>query len=444
MAKSRHNRRAFFRNTGLSALAGAVGGNAAAFGAPAEEYDFDSIADRAGTHSTKWEGENTAYGRDDVIGMGIADMDFRAAPCVTRALAARVGHENWGYGFADGELRAAVAAWCARRQGLDVDPANVQLSSGLHCALTAGIRAFAPPGTRVVMTPPVYGAFYDDIERAQTLPEDSPLAFSDGRYAIDWDDLESRLTANTRVFLFCNPHNPTGNCWSRDDVMRLGQLCLEKGVVVFSDEIHSDFVTRGHTFTPFASLPDREVVDNSVTFTSATKSFNLAALRTGWFFSTNAEHVDRIRARHRRDLNPLGVAANIAALTEGEDWLDQVVAYVEGNHDRVESRVREIPLLSYHKAEGTYLAWIEASGLIDRLGARELAAERTKARESSEPPVTPTMVVERWLARNAGVHVYPGSKFGVAGETHMRMNLATSRALVDRALDAIAEAIAKL
>ena len=245
---------------------------------------------------------------------------------------------------------------------------------------------------------------------------------------MDFDDLESRISQETDALILCNPQNPTGNCWSPDDLMRLGQLCLERRVVVLADEIHCDFVTKGQKYTPFATLPDEKVVANSVTFQSGSKTFSLAAMKVAWFHSTNPEYFEKVQEQHLAQTNTLGVVAHHAALRGGAEWLDQLLVYLDGNHDFVESHIREnIPQFRYTKAQGTYLAWLDVSRLAERIGAAEKAAA---ASETEEEPVTPEDIVVRWLVENAGVYTNAGSNYGPGGEGWVRMNLGTSRQLI--------------
>jgi cystathionine beta-lyase len=263
-----------------------------------------------------------------------------------------------------------------------------------------------------------------------------------GRYSIDFDDLESRINASTNTLVLCNPQNPTGNCWSAEDLMKLGRLCLERRVVVLADEIHCDFVMKGQKYTPFASLPDKDVVNNSLTFKAASKTFSLSSMKNAYFFSTNPDYLARVKVNHRADINALGVVANEAAYNEGEDWLDQLLTYIDGNHEYVEAYIKDnMPLVRYTKAEGTYLAWIDVSSVAEMIGAKEKAAEEGK---DSEGPVTPEMVVEKWFVENAKVQLNPGSSYGTGGAGHMRMNLATSRKLIELALDNMARALKNL
>lgn len=313
------------------------------------------------------------------------------------------------------------------------------LTTGVHPGLIAALKTFSPPGSKVLLTTPVYSRFYGDLRFCQVKAEESPMKLVDGCYSIDFEDFERRISHETNTFILCNPQNPTGNCWTPEDLTRLGEICLRRRVVVLADEIHCDFVTRGHKYTPFATLPDKDIVRNSITFKAASKSFSLAAMKAAWFFSDNADYIARVRANNRADLSTLGMVANRAALTEGEDWLDRVVAYIDRNHDFVESFVKaNMPLVKHVKPQGTYLAWLDVSQVIDKIGAKQLAAE---ANSGSERPVTPETIVERFFVTHAKVHMNAGSSYGYGGAGHMRMNIGTSRKLVELALTNMASAL---
>jgi cystathionine beta-lyase len=317
------------------------------------------------------------------------------------------------------------------------------ISTGVHPALIAAIQTFSPPGSKVLLTTPSYNGFYSDLRFCKVTQEDSPMKLSaDGRYSIDFDDFERRISHDTHTFILCNPQNPTGNCWSPEDLMRLGEICLRRRVVLLADEIHCDFVMKGQKYTPFASLPNKAVVDNSLTFKAASKTFSLAAMKSAWFFSTNPDLLERVKVNHRADISTLGVVANHAALTEGEAWLDQLLPYIDGNHDFAEQYIREkIPLVKYTKAQGTYLAWLDVSQVVDRIGAKQKAAEASK---TSEKPVTAEMIVQKWFAENAKVVMTPGPEYGTGGEGHMRMNLGASRKMIELALGNMASALSKV
>ena len=447
------NRRAFLKSAGTAALAGAATSGssllrpgAAAAATPQDSsgrFDFDTPYDRVGTDCAKWDNIIEDYGRENIqVAMGVADMDFRCAPVITEALMERVKHENWGYLKMPEDFFPAIVDWNRTRHGLEIDPDLLALSDGVHPALIAALKAFARPGSRVLLTTSTYSGFYTDLRESHTLAEESPLINENGVHRFDFDDLESRISQETDALILCNPQNPTGNCWSAEDLMRLGQLCLERRVVVLADEIHCDFVTKGQKYTPFATLPDKAVVDNSVTFQSGSKTFSLAAMKVAWFHSTNPEYFRKVQDQHLSQTNTLGVVAHHAALRGGAEWLDQLLVYLDGNHDLVEQHLREkVPQIRYTKAQGTYLAWLDVSQLAEAIGAAEKAIEAT---ETEAEKVTPENIVVRWLVENAGVYTNAGSNYGPGGEGYVRMNLGASRQLVQLALDNIAEAMNSL
>jgi cystathionine beta-lyase len=447
--QTRLDRRSFLQRSGLTALAAAAtpaGAAAQPRAVPAAatgaRFDFDTVYNRFGTDSVKFDRQLRLFGADSIeVGMGIADMDFRAAPAITRALKGRLEHENWGYldmprAFVDG-----IVAWNKRRYNVDIDPEQMVISGGVHPALISAMQTFSPRGSKVLMLTPVYNGFYSDLRYLQLQAEESPMILRDGRYTIDFDDFERRISHDTNTFILCNPHNPTGNCWSAADLLRLGEICLRRRVVVLADEIHCDFVNKGHAYTPFASLPNKAVVANSITFKAASKSFGLAAHKVAWFYSTNRDYMDRVKANHWVDLNTLGIVANRAAYEGGEEWLDQLVDYIDGTHDFVVEFISQhLPQIKHVKPEGTYLAWLDVSGVADRIGA--VAAAEKESRDSGRR-VTPETMIERWFVTHAKVHLNPGFSYGRGGANHMRMNLAASRRLIERALSNMANALRK-
>jgi cystathionine beta-lyase len=450
------NRRAFLRNAGLTALAGAAAGTSSPLAAAATEtattaqatngkFDFDTIYNRFGTDSTKFDQQIGRYGAGSVeVGMGIADIDFRAAPAITNAIAARVKHENWGYLNMDQwtpMMTESVAAWNKRRYGVTVDPKTIVLSNGVHPALIAALVTFSPKGSKVLLQTPTYNGFYSDLTASQTKAEESPLKFVNGKFQMDFDDFERRISYDTHTFILCNPQNPTGNCWSADDLLKIGEICLKHRVIVLADEIHCDWVGKGQKYTPFASLSNKAVVDNSITFKAASKSFGLAAHKTAWYYSTNAELMARVRPNHRADLNTLGLVANHAAVTDGEEWLRQANEYVDGTHDLVVNYIHDkIPMIKVHRAEGTYLTRLDVTGVAERINSKKLADDYNRTKPATMPALTPEQMVERFFVKAAKVHLNQGASYGKGGENHMRMNIGTSRKLVEQALNSMANA----
>ncbi len=445
------SRRSFLKSAGMTALVGGAGTGAAAapltplaeVDAPGTRYDFDNVVSRVGSDCVKWDKQIQSFGREIAVGMGIADLDFKAPPAVTRALAARIQHENHGYLSMPKWHVDSIVNWNKRRYGVEIDPKWILHSPGLHPALISGLRAFSPPGSRVLVQSPTYNAFYTDIALVGCKAEDNPLKLVDGRYRMDFEDLERRIDHDTHTLILCNPQNPTGNVWSREDLMTLGEICTRRRVVVFADEIHCDFVTKGNRYTPYSSLPDEKIVRNSITFKSASKSFNLAALKCAYLYSSNPSHIARIKGAggHREDVSTLGVVAHRAAYDECEKWLDQLVEYIDGSHEFVESFfASRIPLIKFVKPQGTFLAWLDVSALADRIGAKQKAADANLKKAADAPLVTPELIVERYLVERAKVHVNSGSGYGTGGAGRMRMNIGTSRKLLELALGNIAAA----
>jgi len=456
--KSGLNRRTFLRSAGLTAVVGAVGtrtslagGIADAAAEPANgKYDFDTPYNRIGTNCTKWDSPLRSLQMDHIVaGMGIADIDFPCAPAITKALQDRLTHEIWGYASAGPEFAEGIIAWNKKRYGVDINPDQLAITTGVHPGLIAALRSISPPGSKVLLTTPTYNGFYGDLRASNTLPEESLMKYSNGKYSIDFEDLERRMTAETKSLILCNPQNPTGNCWSLEDLTTLGAMCLKHNVVVLADEIHCDYVTKGQKYVPFSSIPNQAIVNNSLTFKAASKSFGLAAMKCAWFFSSNRDLFNAARAQNRADLTDLGRIANQAAYASGEAWLNQCVDYIDGNHDFVQSYItKNMPLVKIGaKPQGTYLTWLDVSPLMEKIGAKEAAAEASKAPGpggAAPRPVTPETIVERWLAKNAFVALNAGQSYGKGGENHMRMNIGLSRKTLEAALVSMSSAMQKL
>lgn len=451
------NRRVFLRSAGLSAFAGAVASGASLGPVPAAaagertdpvngKFDFDTIYNRFGSHSVKWDQQVRRFGKGSIeVGMGIADMDFKVAPSITSALLERLQHENWGYLDTEEYLElvgAKVVEWNKKRYGLTIDPKTLVFTTGVHPGLLATLITFSPPGSKVLLNTPTYNGFFSDLTNSRTLAEESLMKKVDGRYAIDFDDFERRITPDVHSFILCNPQNPTGNCWSPEDLTRLGEICLKRNVVVLADEIHCDFVGDGQKYTPFASLPNRAIVDNSITFKAASKSFGLAAHKLAWFFSTNKILLERVKKNLRSDITTLGAVANMGALTGGEEWLDQCNEYVDGNQAfAVDYIAKNIPMIKVVKPQGTYLLWLDCTAVANKIDTRKLAAEANLGHGPGDPDLMPETMLERYFVRNARVSLNPGHTYGKGGQDHLRMNIATSRKLVKLAIDNMAKAL---
>ena len=435
------NRRKFLKGAGMTALATAAPATVIADddeGKPlfrSGNYDFETVYDRAGQNCARWDSPAKRYpGGEFRYGMGVATMDFECAPCITDALAERCKHRTWGYMSSTDSLKESIAQFNAERNRLELDPSMIELSSGVYPAMIASLRTFSRPGTKVTLLSPNYSGFYYMTRHTYTVADDSEMYLQDGRYEIDWDDLEMRLAdPETQSMIVCNPQNPTGNVWTEAELLRIGELCLKNNVVVLSDEIHSDFVRPGHEFVPFARLPDKAVVANSLSFNSGSKTFNMAGMKNAYWHSPDPKLMERVKHNHFSTVSTLGCVANEAAYRDGSEWLDQLLAYLDDNHKFVENYVaKNMPGVGYTRPEGTYLSWLDFSKTMDAIGAAEMAAEKS---------VTPEIYLQDWLVMNSGVYLNPGSNYGLGGPGNMRFNVGSSRKVIKSALDALAGAI---
>ena len=462
-----HDRRSFLKNAGLGGGVLALGPLAASLATSSEasaapmaggKYDFETPYNRIGFDDVKWDGAIRSEHMSKIVaGMGIADMDFRCYPGITEALRKRIAHESWGYLDMESPgptaFKRGLIDWNHKRYGITaINEDNLGITTGVHAGIMATLRAYAPPGSKVLMATPIYNGFYYDIMGSKLIANESLMHYNNGRYEIDWDDFERRMTPDTRVSILCNPQNPVGRAWTKDELHRYGELCLKHNIKVLADEIHCDFITHGNKYTPFSTLDDKAIVANSITFKSGSKSFSLAAMKCAWFFTTNPDMFKEVSFWNRADLTTLGMMAEQAAYAGGEDWLNQCVDYIDGNQAFANDYIKKnIPLIKVgQKPEGTYLAWLDISGVAEKVNARRLAEEENKKPQpisfltGKTTVVTPEDMVQHWLSKNAYVAMEAGTSFGRGGEGHMRMNTATSRRTLKAALDSVADASKKI
>ena len=383
-------------------------------------YDFDSIIPRRGTGAVKWDAL-PPFGTDlaHVIPLWVADMDFPAAPCILDALRRRVEHGIFGYTLVPDSYYQAVIRWFGRRHGWTVRRDWILYTTGVVPALSAVIKALCEPGDKVVIQSPVYNCFFSSIRNNGCEISDCPLLFDGRTYRFDYEGLE-RCCADprTRILLLCNPHNPAGRVWTREELARVGEIARRNGVAVVSDEIHCEIIMPGHRYTPFAlAAGDR----GCITLCSPSKSFNIAGLQIANIITDNAEwraKIDRaINVNEICDVNPFGpVALEAAYSEEGEAWLNELNLYISENYDLLKERLKEWPVCDL---EGTYLVWVDCR----RLG---LASEK----------------IEEELLREENVWVNAGTMYGTDG--FIRINLACPRALLSEGLDRLAAGLRRL
>ena len=368
-------------------------------------YNFDEIIPRRGTNSYKWD----SAADDSVLPMWVADMDFRTAPPVIDALRRRVEHGIFGYTRVPDTYYEAVIDWFRRRHGWTINRDWIIYTSGVVPAISAVIKALTVPGDKVLVQTPVYNCFFSSIRNNGCEILSSPLLPEGDSYRMDFDDLERKASdPRTRLFLLCNPHNPAGRVWTREELQRAGEICLKHNVTIISDEIHCELVYPGHTYTPFASLSE-EFQRHSVTCISPSKSFNIAGLQIANIVAedeTMRRRIDKaININEVCDVNPFGVIATIAAYNEGEAWLTELLDYLKGNYDAMRAFCEaQLPDFPIARLEGTYLVWMDCR----KLGI-------------------PSEELEEQL-KEAGLWLNAGTMYGAEGEGFMRWNIACPRA----------------
>ena len=385
-------------------------------------YDFDHVPDRRPTDSVKWNEFD-----EDILPLWVADMDFPVAEPILQSLHRRVQHGIFGYPDIHpkpgevSELQEVLAARMQQRYNWHITPDEIMLLPGVIVGLNLTCQAVGAEGEAVLIQTPVYPPFFRTASNAGMLLQESQLARqADGHYEVDWESFEAAFTDQTRVFILCNPHNPVGRVYRQDELERMAQICLRRGVIICSDEIHCDLIYKGHRHIPIASLDD-EIARNTVTLMSPTKTFNLAGLQCSFAIVPNKELRQKL-TRAMRGLvmwvNLMGLNATLAAYRHGQEWLDQVLAYLETNRDHLFACVQsELPELSMVKPEGTYLAWLDC-------------------REAGIPGNPCEFFLEEGrLAFN------DGSSFGKGGEGFVRLNFACTRQVLSQALQRMKEAL---
>lgn len=382
------------------------------------EYDFSRPTERRGTDSYKWD----SAPETDIIPLWVADMDFETFPCITEALQRRVAHGIFGYTRVPEAYYEAVCRWFGKRHGWHINREDIIYTSGVVPAVSAVIKALTLPGDQVIVQGPVYNCFFSSIRNNGCETVSNSLIYNkeELRYEIDFDDLERKLAhERARLMLICNPHNPGGRVWTRDELTRVAELCHKYGVRVVSDEIHCELTLYDNEYVPFGSLPD-ELSRDSITCCSPSKAFNTAGLQIANIVCRDAEvrnRIDRaININEVCDVNPFGVIALQAAYSdEGYEWLTQLRKYISSNYDLLRERfARELPKCKVMRMEGTYLAWIDCSEL-------HISSDE----------------IEEMLMHENKVWVNAGSMYGTEGAAFIRINMACTSELLNEGITRI-------
>ncbi|MCG6111969.1 MAG: pyridoxal phosphate-dependent aminotransferase [Paracoccus sp.] len=389
--------------------------------------DFDRIIDRRGTHCSKWDDMQAAYGvdPDDGLAMWVADMDFAPPACVQAVVDRAAAHGVYGYPGANAPYLAAIGWWMEHRHGWRIVPSWVLTCAGLVNAVAMAMAAYTQPGDGVIVMAPVYHAFGRVIRAGGRDLVELPLAMEDDQYIMDWPAWEAMLTGHERMLILCSPHNPGGRVWSEDELRQVADFCIRHDLILISDDIHADLVLPGSPRHRMMATVAPQVADRLVTLTAATKTFNIAGAHIG-----NAIIADpALRARFQGALAAAGVSPAMlgqdmvaaAYSPQGAAWVDALVDYLDGNRRLFDDAVNAIPGLRSMPLQATYLSWVDfrATGMTN--------AEITRRIQTD--------------ARIAANH---GATFGLGGDGFMRFNIATPRARVIEATERLAAAFADL
>ena len=380
-------------------------------------YDFDTVYDRRGTNSLKWDFAKERRHNEDELPLWVADMDFRSPEPVIEAVRNTVDKGFFGYTLDKREDRETVSRWLKRRHGYSPDPDSILFTPGVVFGLFMAVLSCTEKGDAVMISEPVYYPFASLVKDAKRKLVRNVLVYDENRhYSIDFDLFEKQIIENkVRAYILCSPHNPVGRVWSRDELEQVGNICLRHGVLVLADEIHADFVYEGNRHIPFASISE-EFEANSITFTSPSKTFNTAGLQVAEVISPDEGRKKRIRhtigSTGYAELPVTGLAAMRAAYTECDDWVDSLSEYIYGNITYMEGFISErLPVLKMTHPEGTYLPWVDCSGL--KLEKREL---------------------EDLIRNKAKLWLDAGFIFGDSGEGFQRFNAAAPRKIIENAM----------
>ncbi|MGI6706145.1 MAG: MalY/PatB family protein [Clostridia bacterium] len=390
------------------------------------KYDFDTIIDRRNTNCVKYDFMEEHDRPKDVIPLWVADMDFQTAPAIIERLKRIVEHGIYGYSGVKADYFKAVERWFSSRFAWKVQEDWLVRTPGVVYAIATSIQALTKEKDAVLIQQPVYHPFRSTVLVNHRRLVNSPLVLRDGRYEIDFEDFENKIREeNVKLFILCSPHNPVGRVWTREELTKIGEICLRHQVIVVSDEIHSDFIYPGHSHTVFASI-DEAFAQNSITCTAPSKTFNLAGLQVSNIFIPNEElrkrFTDEMKKAGIGGLNVMALAACQAAYEEGEEWLEQLKSCLYENLQFIRRFLKEkLPQIRLIEPEGSYLIWLDFRGL--GLNKEDL---------------------EDFIVNKAGLWLNAGDMFGREGEGFQRMNIACPRAILERTFHQLEEAVNSL
>jgi len=387
-------------------------------------YNFDEVVNRENTGSIKYDLREKIFRNGGVMPLWVADMDFRTPDFILEAILKRLEHEILGYSMIPHSFYESIVNWNRSRHNWEIKREWISFSPGVVPALSLLVMAFTEPGDSIIIQPPVYFPFFSVVKNHGRMLVTNPLRYEQGRYSIDFTDLEAKISRQARMLILCSPHNPTGNVWSPSVLEHIGEICLKNNILLVSDEIHADLIYPGFKHTPTASISG-EIARITVTCMSPSKTFNLAGLSTAYLVIPDS----RLRKRYEKVLNDVHVGAgNIfgfiaaeAAYNRGEVWLGQLMEYLKGNLTLLQEFTgKHLPMIRIIPAEATYLIWLDCS----RLGMRPAG-------------------LRSFMIHEAGLGLNDGPQFGKEGEGFQRINIACPRQMLYEALIKMQAAVNK-
>lgn len=389
------------------------------------KYDFDRIISRKGSNSLKWDFSRQRVGVDDVLPMWVADMDFEAPAPVVEAIQQRAKHGIFGYTGIPNSYYQAVIGWMKKRFNWEIKKEWIVLTPGVISALHLAVQAFTHPGDKVIIQPPVYYPFFWAVENNGRLLVNNTLINDNGRYLMDFESLEKSIDDRTRLLILCSPHNPVGRVWKEEELEKLVQICLEHKIIIISDEIHADLIMKGYKHIPTVTISE-EAAQIVVTCTAPSKTFNIAGLEMANIIISNKFLYNQFKTAVRKaglmHASLFGLAATEAAYNQREEWLQQLLDYLEGNYEFLCSFVVEnMPGIKVTPLEGTYLVWLDFRSL-----------------------ALPDEELKNLLLKKARVWLDDGPMFGPGGDGFQRINIACPRKILKEGLIRIARAVQRV
>ncbi|PAB55844.1 MalY/PatB family protein [Anaeromicrobium sediminis] len=389
------------------------------------KYNFDEIVDRRHTHSVKWNPSfiKAMFGDKELLPLWVADMDFKCPQPIIDAAIETAKSGIYGYSERTEPYYNAVINWYKKRQNWTIEKDSILFSPGVVPALYYAIQTFCRPGDKVVIQNPVYYPFLSAIVDNGCHPVYNQLQLKEGKYVMDFEDLENKVKdPKVKLLLLCSPHNPVGRVWTEEELKKLGNICIENNVLIVSDEIHSDLIYKGYKHVPFASISD-SFAQNSIMCTAPSKTFNIAGLQVSNIIVPNKiirqELASTLEKTTNKFPNIFGLVACTAAYEKGEEWLEQLLDYLEDNLNFIDKFLKEkMPEVKLIRPEATYLAWLDFNAV-----------------ESDEKKL------ENIIQKKAKVALDEGYIFGKGGEGFERINFACPRSILKEALERIERAI---